>query len=276
MHLLGSERGGLAGGKVLLVSLFDGIGGARRSLDLLGIELAGSVSSEIDERARRVVREAFPDTEEVGDVSEMTPEWARRLSLKYPRTTLVLVVAGAPCQGVSRLSAQRKGLEDERSALHVHVARVKNMLDEEFTWCAVESLEENVASMGDADREVYSRDKGVIPLEIEYGDVVWVHRPRYYWVSWQVKSSEPGLEVDKQEGKFVLRFRGDKGPFSTWAEPGWEPAVEDTVFATFVQRIPKAEPWSNPPGLRTATPDQVERWKQDEHRYPRTSMLSVS
>lgn len=50
------------GPNLLLVSLFDGIGGLRRSVEVVGIPVVGSVAVEIDEVCRRVVAEAWPDT----------------------------------------------------------------------------------------------------------------------------------------------------------------------------------------------------------------------
>ena len=46
--------------RVCLISLCDGIGGAKRALDLLGVETAAYASSEIDDTCRRVVCTAWP------------------------------------------------------------------------------------------------------------------------------------------------------------------------------------------------------------------------
>eukprot|EP00973_Karenia_brevis_P093802 12419168-Karenia_brevis.AAC.1 len=53
---------------VILLSLFDGISGARRSLDLAGINVGLYVSCETDAQACRVTRYAWPDVLEMGDV----------------------------------------------------------------------------------------------------------------------------------------------------------------------------------------------------------------
>ncbi|CAK0792825.1 unnamed protein product, partial [Prorocentrum cordatum] len=55
--------------EVVLLSLFDGIGGARRALDLLGLTPALFVSAEIDTEAKRVTKYACPDVLE-GDVTQ--------------------------------------------------------------------------------------------------------------------------------------------------------------------------------------------------------------
>ena len=52
----------------MLISLFDGIGGARRAFELLGLGLAGYCSAETHGPASRVARYAWPDIWEIGDV----------------------------------------------------------------------------------------------------------------------------------------------------------------------------------------------------------------
>ncbi|CAK0817390.1 unnamed protein product [Prorocentrum cordatum] len=53
--------------EVVLLSLFDGIGGARRALDLLGLTPALFLSAEIDAEAKRVTKYAWPDVLESGE-----------------------------------------------------------------------------------------------------------------------------------------------------------------------------------------------------------------
>lgn len=115
---------------LLLVSLFDGIGGARRALELACIQPVGYVSVECDETAKRVVEYTWPDREHSDDVKSFGEMELRRIELKHGRTGTVLVVAGSPCQGFSRVIKIRKGLEDERSSLVWEVFRVANLIRE--------------------------------------------------------------------------------------------------------------------------------------------------
>ena len=46
--------------RILLLSLFDGIGGARRALERLRVMVCLHLSVELDSKAMRVVREAWP------------------------------------------------------------------------------------------------------------------------------------------------------------------------------------------------------------------------
>ena len=62
---------------VVLLSLFDGIGGAMRAMELIGVPVGLFISAEVDPEAMRVVRYVWPDVLEAGDV--------RKLSLKEVR-----------------------------------------------------------------------------------------------------------------------------------------------------------------------------------------------
>ena len=59
---------------LLVISLFDGIGGLRRALDLLRLRPALTLASETNAEARRVVTYAWPDVYELGPVEEITRE----------------------------------------------------------------------------------------------------------------------------------------------------------------------------------------------------------
>ena len=99
--------------RVVLISLFDGIGGARVALDRMKdeFEVIASFSSEKDEYAHRVVQQYAPDTIELGDIEKITRKTVRdkiimnKKFLKFNQLTYwddeklhVLVIAGPPCQ----------------------------------------------------------------------------------------------------------------------------------------------------------------------------------
>ena len=121
--------------QVLTVGLFDGLGALRLAVDALGIPVAGHLSVEKEETAKRVVESYFPDAIFHNDVQTVDGPLARDLSLRYPSVGLVLISAGPPCQGVSGLNAGRKGaLLDSRSSLFQEVPRIKALFEEHFPW----------------------------------------------------------------------------------------------------------------------------------------------
>ena len=181
--------------QVLTVGLFDGLGALRLAVDALGIPVAGHLSVEKEETARRVVESYFPDAIFHDDVQTVDGPLVRDLSLRYPSVGLVLIGAGPPCQGVSGLNAGRKGaLLDARSSLFQEVPRIKTLFEEYFPWAQVHLLMESVASMSEQDREIMSRTVELQPYFIDCASITLCHRPRLYWVSWELCSDE-GVKV---------------------------------------------------------------------------------
>eukprot|EP00971_Amphidinium_carterae_P321828 6397415-Amphidinium_carterae.1 len=150
---------------VLLISLFDGIGGARRAWELLGLPLAAYISSEVDKSARRVVKRAWPEAIDWGDVHSITSERVRDLRVEQAEAQLVILCAGFPCQGESRLNADRQGLRDPRTALFWEVIRIRQLLIDGFGASRVHFLFENVASGLPQDILTFNAAIGVLPYE---------------------------------------------------------------------------------------------------------------
>ncbi len=116
-RLLPHTRGGISRGRILAVSLFDGIGGMRRALDVLGVELCGHISSEISPEAIKIAQHSWLETWAVGDVTAIDDSIVYKAARRYDRADIVLIGGGAPCQGVSGLNSGRLHLDDSRSAL---------------------------------------------------------------------------------------------------------------------------------------------------------------
>ena len=167
--------------QVLTVGLFDGLGALRLAVDALGIPVAGHLSVEKEETAKRVVESYFPDAIFHDDVQTVDGPLLRDLSLRYPSVGLVLIGAGPPCQGVSGLNAGKKGaLLDSRSSLFQEVPRITALFEEHFPWAQTHLLMESVASMSDEDREVMSRTVELQPYFIDSVGITLCHRPRLY------------------------------------------------------------------------------------------------
>ena len=59
---------------LLVISIFNGIGGAFRGYDLSGIKPAGLIAIEWDRAAQRVTRKAWPNVIEFGDVEKINKQ----------------------------------------------------------------------------------------------------------------------------------------------------------------------------------------------------------
>ncbi|MFI5698387.1 DNA cytosine methyltransferase [Kribbella sp. NPDC051586] len=109
-------RGPSAGLQV--VSLCAGIGGIDLAFHRAGIPTRAAV--EIDRRARGVLADRFPRAVLFEDLTKVSADDLIAVGVVPDRTVLA---AGWPCQGNSS-RGRRAGLDDPRSGLWVHVARL--------------------------------------------------------------------------------------------------------------------------------------------------------
>eukprot|EP00973_Karenia_brevis_P057836 8051503-Karenia_brevis.AAC.1 len=80
--------------EVVLISLFDGIGGALRALDLAGVSVQTVATSETNADAARVTKYAWPHVIEWGDITKIGAEEILGLKQKAPNARHVLITAG--------------------------------------------------------------------------------------------------------------------------------------------------------------------------------------
>ena len=256
---------------VLLVGLFDGISALRVAVDSLDWNVLGHISVESNPEARRVVESRFPSAQFVPDVAlideKMVKEWAGL----YSQASLVVLGAGAPCQGVSQLNALRKGaLKDSRSALFLHVPRIKTLVRKCFPWARVASLSENVFSMDEADREAMTNAFEDIPWMIDAKDFSIARRPRLYWFDWELIPQE-GVELTFSRDVSSKAFHVAKANVhiddKDYLHPGWS-RWEDQPLPTFTTSRCRDHEGHRPAGKTHCATHELERWAQDQYRYP--------
>ena len=257
---------------LLVISCFDGIGSLRVALDNLQCSIAGYVSIEHDDQARRVMESAFPSSEFFGDIREVTRENVVEWAAKFPNCSAVLVAGGPPCQGVSKLNASRLGaLLDPRSSLVSEMRRLKDIAVDVFSWCPVYSLMESVSSKSVEDRITYSRTIGLLPYEFDSKGISLCKRPRLWWFDWVVKSREgisvyPPKSVHPSDyGCIEACCQVDPG---LYLRPGWRQADPSGHFATFTTSQPKKKPGFKPAGLGSCSELDVQKWLEDRYRFP--------
>ena len=257
--------------QVLTVGLFDGIGALRVACDILGVPVAGHISIEKDPEARRVLEAHFPDSLFWEDVTTVSRELVKTWSLKYSNVGLVLVGAGPPCQGVSKLNSERKGaLRDERSCLFAEVERITDLFRDAFPWAQVHRLMESVASMEEKDRVVMSASVGSPAWQIDSSGISLCHRPRLYWITWELKASEgvtlqPPVQGDPRyvPGKVGLTAEVNA---KKYLEKG--SSLAGDRLPTFTTSRPRAQPGRRPAGLNSCLQHERLRWQQDDFRFP--------
>ncbi len=257
--------------QVLTVGLFDGIEALRVCADALLLPMAGHVSSEVSKEGHRVVEAHFPDSLLVGSVETIDDSMVASWAAKFSNVGVVLVGGGPPCQGVSGFNSDRKGaLKDARSSLFPHVRRVYSSCKIHFPWAQVHHLMESVASMDDDDRYIMSQDIGVLPWRIDSFGAALCHRPRFYWLSWDLVE-EAGVKV----------IPPSTSSWYDYGEVHLSADIDASVFLsancslnsqeglpTFTTARPRSSPGNRPAGLWQCTEEEKERWRVDDFRYP--------
>ena len=113
---------------LVVVAPYDGIGGARRALEILGIKPSIYVAIEDDPDCAAVVRDQWPDTIRFGKIENVTDSDLKK-AIPAERMTEGIVVAGPPCQPFSKLNSLRAGFNDERSdGIGNYVSMVKRLV----------------------------------------------------------------------------------------------------------------------------------------------------
>jgi hypothetical protein len=261
--------------KVLLVSTFDGIGGARMALKLLRIQPCGYIAIEIDKFARRVVRESFPEVHHVNDVQEVTEDVVRQWKAWHGCADTVLHVSGFPCQDLSSLNADRKGLDGEKSGLFSYTLKVQNLLEKVFTTAKCLFLYENVASMPAAAAAEITAACGVEPLYFEAAEVSHCRRPRLFWANFRFKNCDDWWVSERvvHNGREVKVRDGIKGQgfvaIDRFLEDGCRPFSDAwETFLCFTLPEKRSKPGFKPCGVDRASSDALYRWEADFWRLP--------
>ena len=252
---------------VLTIGLFDGIGALRVAADALGWQVAGHVSVEKEKTGARVVESRFPQAVHVDTVEEVTLEVVQGWPQRFTQVSVVVVGAGPPCQGVSGLNASKKGaLKDARSSLFQHVPRIISLVKHCFPWAQVQGLMESVASMDATDEGVMSHAFGASPVYIDAADVSLAHRPRLYWVDWELHGCADVHEGQTPQGCRSLKLLADLDP-SLYICSGWSKEGPG-AFPTFTTSRPRSEPGYKPAGIKQCSLQEIQEWKADAHRFP--------
>ena len=154
-------------GEIRVLSLFDGLGGARIAFNNLDAPVE-YIASEIDPYAIKVHKNNFPDTKHIGDVTKISGENLGPIDV---------LVGGSPCQDLSVGKAGRMGLEGPNSKLFYDYVRMLEETNPKYF------IFENVASMKPSVKEEITKIFGVEPIMIDAKDVSAQNRKRYFWTN---------------------------------------------------------------------------------------------
>ena len=154
-----------------VLSLFDGCSCGQVALNRLGIPVYRYYASEIDKPAIKVTQANFPNTIQLGDVTNLESWYATRTP--YNSEPIDLLMGGSPCQGFSFAGHQLQ-FNDPRSKLFFEYIRVRDAIKPKYV------LLENVR-MAQKSQDVISEYMGFEPQALNSNLLSGQNRYRLYW-----------------------------------------------------------------------------------------------
>lgn len=159
-----------------VLSLFDGMSCGRIALERVGIKVNKYYASEIDKHAIKVTQHNYPDTIQLGSVTEIK-------GTDLPQ--IDLLIGGSPCQGFS-FAGKGLNFEDPRSKLFFEFTRLLKECKPKYF------LLENV-KMKQEFQDIINEQLGIKPILINSSLVSAQNRERLYWTNIPIQ----GLPDDK-------------------------------------------------------------------------------
>lgn len=149
-----------------VLSLFDGMSCGQIALNRAGIKVSKYYASEVDKYAIQVTQANYPDTIQLGDITEIK-------GADLP--TIDLLIGGSPCQGFS-FAGKQLNFKDPRSKLFFEYVRILKAVQPKYF------LLENV-KMKQEYQDVITEALGVKPITINSVLVSAQNRVRLYWTN---------------------------------------------------------------------------------------------
>jgi len=159
-----------------IVSYFDGMSCGQIALNKLNINVDNYFAFEIDKYAIQVTQANYPNTKQMGSVTEAKLNELPKIDL---------LIGGSPCQGFS-FAGKQLNFDDPRSKLFFEFVKAKDELNPTYF------LLENV-KMKKEYQDIITEHLGVDPIEIDSSLVSAQNRKRLYWTNIPIE----GIPADK-------------------------------------------------------------------------------
>ena len=167
-----------------VLSLFNGMSFCSMALESLGVNVNKMYSSEIDKYANQATQAMFPDTIQLGDVTQWRDwdiDWA----------SINLVTGGFPCQAWS-MAGKQLGDKDERGMLFWVMLDI--MKHVKYHNPKADFLIENVKMKKEFEQYITTHTENALgkvhKILINSALVSAQNRNRYYWTSFEVEQPE--------------------------------------------------------------------------------------
>ena len=253
---------------VLVLSLFNGIGGAFRAYDVAGVAPLVLIGYDVHKPANRVCSRRWPQAILERDVRTCTVSKMREWLYAYPGVKAIHLWAGFPCTDLSSAKAFRRNLSGEQSGLFYEVKRILHDLRKVFgTGFEIRFICENVSSMDvDAEQQI-TRELGRKPFFMNSDEAVPIQRPRFCWTN---VDCEPDIEDTYKEvcsRSVWIHLKAKYPDDSQWLTEGcWR--TPGTIYPTAMKSIVRERPPPKPIGVHRCSADTLQRWEADDFRYP--------
>jgi len=155
------------GYKLNVLSLFDGMSCGQIALEKAGIKVDNYYASEIKAHAIKVTKENYPDTIHIGDATKFNINLLPKIDL---------LIGGSPCQDISNLKPDSKGIYDNKSNLFFVYLEILQKIKPKYF------LLENVNGKKES-LEAITNWLGVQPININSNSVSYQNRNRMYWTN---------------------------------------------------------------------------------------------
>ena len=257
---------------ILVFDFFAGLGGLSRALELAEVKIDRLVVVEKDPACRRLNSVRWPGCDIWLDIEKVTKKEVERMMRSVPGLTGVVAGGGSPCQGLSRLSANREHLADPRSQLFYKYTEIlgwiEEMAEEMRVWCLL--MLENVVG-DDEDIEEMTGTLGSKPLLVCSSGLSRVRRPRLYWSN--VALEDHGSFTREHFGLYdAVVFEEHSEPIGKVADEGWKWTAgeedDQLKLPTFTRAIPRRKPPVEPAGLKSCDEATVRLWQGDRMKFP--------
>jgi len=171
-----------------IVSLFDGLSCAQVAINKLEIKDYIYYASEIDKYAIAVTQYNYPNTVQLGDITEIKGNNFKDVDI---------LIGGSPCQDLSIAKKNRGGLNGSRSGLFYEYVRLLNEIKPKYF------ILENVNSMPKEAKEIISKTLGVEPIMINASLVSAQNRKRLFWVGKLIVDRYEQIIINQPEDKLI-------------------------------------------------------------------------
>ena len=243
--------------RILIVSLFDGIGGISQAFKLANLKVAGLIVVEPDAGCREMVRRHFAVSEEYTDVSLITAtvvdEWRQTFG---------------DCQ-IFWSAGSLGSIASGECPIFWDAPRIDLLLSRSFGRERVAGLFEQLATLEAHDIQTISKAFQVQPIYINSDGCSQIRRPRFYWlVNYALQRSSVCDLLQQRKECDELIIRGDGPRLESFIQPGGVAQLPlGSFYPTLTRPLPKRVEPKYTAGLFNTSAGAIERWKANDFRH---------